>query len=220
MARAAADAIEKTRLRELALARRKALSDGARKDAGIAIAGRAMSVIAALRPTSVALYWPIGSECATQPLIAKVEAIGIEIGLPAAVDGRGLVFRHYRPGDRLVGGVFGTREPAPAAPPVRPGLFVLPVVAFDRSGMRLGYGRGYYDSAISSLRDAGQQPRLLGIAFSVQEVEAIPAEPHDVRLDFVVTEKETLEFRTGGPIPTFASLGSTRPSKCRNQDDH
>jgi 5-formyltetrahydrofolate cyclo-ligase len=162
----------------------------------MAIAERAISLIDAHRPASVALYWPIGSECATQALIAKVEALGLEIGLPAVADGTGLVFRRYRPGDRLVAGVLGTREPAPAAPLVRPEFFVLPVVAFDRSGMRLGYGRGYYDSAISGLRDAGQQPKLLGIAFSVQEVEAIPAEPHDVYLDFVVTEKETLEFRT------------------------
>jgi 5-formyltetrahydrofolate cyclo-ligase len=199
MARAAVDAMKKTRLRDRALARRRSLPDDTRKDACLAIAGRAIALIGSLRPASVALYWPIGSECTTEPLIAKVAEMGVDTGLPAVVDGAaGLVFRRYRPGDRLVAGMLGTREPAPAAPEIRPDLLVLPVVAFDRSGMRLGYGRGYYDSAITALRDAGQQPGLLGIAFSVQEVEAIPAEAHDVHLDYVVTEKETLEFRTSG----------------------
>lgn len=195
IARAALDAMNKARLREQALVRRKSLPADVREDAGTAIAERAISLIESLRPASVALYLPIGSECMTQPLIAKVAELGVEIGLPAVVDGAGLIFRRYRPGDRLVEGVFGTREPASSAPRVRPELFVVPVVAFDRSGMRLGYGRGYYDSAITALRDAGQQPRLLGIAFSVQEVEPIPAEPHDAHLDWVVTEKETLEFQ-------------------------
>jgi len=196
IARAALDTVNKARLRAQALARRKSLPDDVREDAGMAIAERAISLIGSLHPASVALYLPIGSECMTRPLISNVVEMGVEAGLPAVVDGIGLVFRRYRPGDRLVDGVLGTREPAPAAPRVQPELFVVPVVAFDRSGRRLGYGRGYYDSAITALRDAGQQPRLLGIAFSVQEVEAIPAEPHDVHLDYLVTEKETLEFRT------------------------
>jgi 5-formyltetrahydrofolate cyclo-ligase len=192
----AADATKKTSLRERALAHRKSLSDETRGAAGAAIAERAGALIGTLRPARVALYWPIGSECATETLIAKVHASGAEIALPAVVDRDGIVFRRYVPGDRLVPGAFGTREPPRVAPQVRPDLIVLPLVAFDRSGMRLGYGRGYYDSAISGLREAGQQPTLLGIAFSVQEVEAIPAEPHDVHLDYAVTEKETLEFRT------------------------
>lgn len=188
--------MNKAKLRALALARRKALPDDVREDAGTAIAERAIPLIRSLRPASVAVYLPIGSECTTEPLISNLAEMGAEIGLPAVVDGTGLVFRRYRPGDRLVDGVLGTREPASTASALQPELFVVPVVAFDRSGRRLGYGRGYYDSAITALRDAGQQPRLLGIAFSVQEVEAIPAEPHDVQLDYVVTEKETLEFRT------------------------
>lgn len=196
MDRAAADAIKKTTLREQALARRKSLPNDLRKNATAAIAERASLHIETLQPERVVSYWPIGSECDTQSLNARIQAMGVQIGLPAVVNGIGLVFRHYVPGDRLVAGVLKTREPAQTVPCFSPDLIILPVVGFDRSGMRLGYGRGYYDSAISGLRDAGQQPRLLGIAFSVQEVETIPAEPHDVRLDCMVTEKETLEFRT------------------------
>jgi 5-formyltetrahydrofolate cyclo-ligase len=187
---------EKSRLRGEALARRRSLAGDVRAKANDAISERAFALIALHHPHCVALYWPIGGECATQSLVTSVAAMGAEVGLPAVIDGNGLVFRRYVPGDPLVDGQFGTLEPAHDSSGIQPDLIVVPIVAFDRSGMRLGYGRGYYDSAISTLREAGQQPRLLGIAFSVQEVRAIPPECHDVRLDYVVTEKETLEFRT------------------------
>lgn len=193
----AAKVKKKMRLRQQAMTRRKSLPVNARAAAAAVIADRAGALIASLRPATVASYWPIASECETQLLNARIHAIGAQVGFPTVVGGGRLIFRQHSPGDCLVDGEFGTREPAPSMPAVRPDLIVLPMVGFDRSGMRLGYGRGYYDSAISNLREAGQQPKLLGIAFSVQEVETIPAEPHDVRLDYIVTEKETLEFRTG-----------------------
>lgn len=192
------DVEEKSRLRREALARRKALPAEIRDDASSVIAERAISLIRSVRPASVALYWSFGSECATSSLISAVAETSAEVGLPVVLEGRGLEFRRYIDGDHLVAGAFGILEPARDAPSVQPEFIVAPVVAFDRFGMRLGYGRGHYDSAITRLREAGQQPRLLGIAFSVQEVQSIPAECHDVRLDYVATEKETLEFRTKG----------------------
>lgn len=189
------DATHKAALRAQALASRNALGAADRAAAADSIAARAGKILEALRPATVALYLPIGSECATAPLMATAVALGVVLGLPAVVDQATLVFRRYRPGDRLVPGGFGTRAPEALAPLVQPDVVVVPVVAFDRRGARLGYGRGHYDRAITALREAGQNPLLLGIAFSVQEVEPIPAEPHDVHLDWVVTEKETLEFR-------------------------
>jgi 5-formyltetrahydrofolate cyclo-ligase len=190
-----AEAKRKASLRQQALAHRDALSAEARAAASAVIAGRAGELLDSLGPASVALYRAIRSECETQSLIERLWATGVETGLPAVVDSDTLVFRHYGPGDQTVAAAFGTREPRPSARPIVPDLIVTPVVGFDRAGMRLGYGRGYYDFAINRLRDAGQRPRLVGLAFSVQEVETIPAESHDVRLDFVVTEEETLEFR-------------------------
>ncbi len=70
----------------------------------------------------------------------------------------------------------------------------MPMVAFDRSGTRLGHGKGHYDRALAKLAARGIRPKLVGIAFAAQEVEVIPAEPHDVRLDWIVTENETLEM--------------------------
>jgi 5-formyltetrahydrofolate cyclo-ligase len=87
-------------------------------------------------------------------------------------------------------------SPPPGAPIAEPDLILVPLVAFDRRGHRLGYGRGYYDRAIAAARANGRRVPLVGLAFAVQEVELIPAEPHDVRLDWVVTERDTFEFRS------------------------
>ena len=193
--KAAVDAINKATLRGQALSRRNALGETERAEASAKIAERAADIMVSLLPNSVALYRPIGSECDTRALIVKAGLIGAEIGLPAIVERSRIIFRHYRQGDPLVAGGFGTSVPAAEAPLIEPDVMIVPIVGFDRSGIRLGYGRGYYDGAIAALRKAGRDPKLIGIAFSVQEVEPIPAEPHDVRLDWIVTEKETLDFR-------------------------
>jgi len=189
---AAVGTITKAVLRRQALACRNALGDEARAGASNSIAERAGEILASLRPDSVSLYSPIGSECDTCSLIAKAVLIGAEIGLPTIVDGARILFRRYRPGDLLVAGKFGTKAPSERAPLMWPEVIVVPLVGFDRTGTRLGYGRGHYDRAINTMREAGQRPKLLGIAFSVQEVGTIPAEPHDVGLDWIVTEKGTL----------------------------
>ena len=85
--------------------------------------------------------------------------------------------------------------PIEAAPRIEPALVIVPVVGFDRAGTRIGYGKGHYDRTIAALRANGGNPPLIGIAFSVQEVDTIPHEPHDVRLDVIITESETLDFR-------------------------
>jgi 5-formyltetrahydrofolate cyclo-ligase len=194
---AAVDAMNKATLRGRALARRNALGEDERAAASEKIVERAGDLMVSLLPNSVALYRPIGSECDTRALFVKSGSIGAEIGLPAIIDRSRIVFRRYRPGDPLVAGGFGTSVPTAEAPLIEPDVIVVPIVGFDRSGIRLGYGRGYYDGVITALREAGHDPKLIGIAFSVQEVETIPADPHDVRLDWIVTEKETLDFRDG-----------------------
>ena len=187
---------DKAALRRRALDRRDALSDIQRATASEAIAVRAGIILTSLEPGTVTFYLPIRSECDTRSLMTMAAAKHSVVGLPAIVDTSRIVFRRYEPGDRVIAGSLGTRAPGDSAPLVTPDTIVLPMVAFDRRGMRLGYGRGHYDRAINALRKSGRQPKLLGIAFSVQEVDPIPAEPHDVRLDWIVTEKETLEFGT------------------------
>ena len=105
-----------------------------------------------------------------------------------------MVFRRYRVGDALIKGGLGTRAPSVSAPIVEPDVVVVPLVGFDRTGARLGHGRGFYDRAIAAIHASGRRPPLVGFAFSVQEVRRIPHEPHDIRLDWIVTETETLDF--------------------------
>jgi 5-formyltetrahydrofolate cyclo-ligase len=78
-------------------------------------------------------------------------------------------------------------------------MVLLPLAAFDRRGHRLGYGSGLYDRAVTELMESGHRPLLVGLGFAVQEVSAIPADPHDVRLDLMVTEAELIRCTTRPP---------------------
>jgi 5-formyltetrahydrofolate cyclo-ligase len=185
----------KAALREVAFGRRDLLDAAARAAASARIADRAMAIIADQRPGVVAAYLPIRSECDPRDIIARVHAASVEIVLPRVADSQTLEFRRYRPGDPLVAGALGTQSPLPDQAILDPDLVILPLVGFDRTGMRLGHGRGYYDRAIAALAARGVRPTLVGIGFAAQEVEAIPAEPHDARLDWIVTENEARDLR-------------------------
>ena len=103
-----------------------------------------------------------------------------------------LVFRLWRPGERLVTDAFGVPSPPPGAPEALPNLVITPLLAFDRRGGRLGQGGGHYDRTLAALRR--QRPVfVLGVAFSAQEVDLVPTEAHDARLNAIVTETEYIE---------------------------
>lgn len=181
----------KARLRGEALARRDALSFEERATGSL----RAAQTIAALPELAqaplVGAFWPIRSEIDPRPLIERLFARGQRVALPK-VTKQGLVFREWRAGEELVTGGFGLSEPRDDLPPLDPTALIVPLAAFDRAGQRIGYGAGYYDQAIDRLSKNG--PVLtVGIAFSVQEIERVPAEPHDRPLDHLVTE--------AGPVP-------------------
>jgi len=191
----AAATVTKAALREAVQGRRDRLGPAARAAASAAIAGRAIAVATAARPKCLAAYLPIRSECDPGAIVDWAIQTGVDVVLPAVVDATTIVFRRYRPGDPLGVGGFGTLAPIADAGAAVPDLVISPVVAFDRTGARLGHGRGFYDRAIAALRARGTVPLLVGVAFAVQEVEAIPADAHDVRLDWIVTEREALDLR-------------------------
>ncbi|WP_232630109.1 5-formyltetrahydrofolate cyclo-ligase [Methylobacterium sp. Leaf118] len=185
----------KAQIRAEALARRDALSPEDRADG----ARRAAETIAAMpdlaRAPLVGAFWPIRSEIDPRPLIERLFARGQRVALPK-VTKQGLVFREWRAGEELVKGGFGLSEPRDDLPPLDPTALIVPLAAFDRAGQRIGYGAGYYDQAIERLSKNG--PVLtVGIAFSVQEVAAVPAEPHDRPLDHLVTEQGPVPLRQG-----------------------
>ncbi len=114
--------------------------------------------------------------------------MGHHIALPVAEAGKPLRFHRWRPGEPLIPGAFGAREPHGGGPGLSPQVLIVPLVAFDAGGWRLGRGGGFYDRTIAELRAAG--PVLTaGIAFSAQRVPQVPREAHDQRLDWIVTEE-------------------------------
>ncbi|GAB5456824.1 MAG: 5-formyltetrahydrofolate cyclo-ligase [Henriciella sp.] len=163
-------------------------------DAGETLASKfPMKLFERYGPT-VALYLPIGSEIDPKPLMGKLVAAGAKLALPCVQDDGSMVYRAYTRGDMLEQRAFGLLEPNPEVPEVNPTLVITPLLGFDRNGNRLGYGKGHYDRALTRLRDQGRV-FVCGLAYFGQEVEAVPAEPHDVPLDWVMTER--------GSIPLF-----------------
>lgn len=98
-------------------------------------------------------------------------------------------------GAPLVAGVWGIREPPADAPELFPDILIVPLLAFDRHGHRIGYGAGYYDMTIARLRSI-KPVTAIGIAFATQEIAQVPATPRDARLDLMLTEREVIDFRT------------------------
>ncbi len=184
----------KAALRGEAAARRDALPAAIRRAAAEAIAARGFPLPIA-QGTTVSGFMPMKSEINPLPLLRKLADAGARLALPV-VTGRGqpLVMRAWRFGEPLGCGVWGIREPTPEAPQIDPEILLVPLLAFDRAGYRLGYGGGYYDRTIAGLR-ARRPVTAIGIAFAAQEVAKVPTTPRDARLDLVLTEREVIDFR-------------------------
>ena len=182
-------------LRTAALARRDALSDEQRNAAAQALAKRGLPID--IKPgTIVAGYSPIRSEIDPTLLMKTLAAQGAQLALPAiTARGKSLIFRAWSPNDRLMLGSLGIPEPSPAAAELVPDILLVPLAAFDRAGHRIGYGAGHYDVTLAHLRKA-KASTAIGLAFAVQEIKAVPMQPHDVALDYVLTEKHAFDFRS------------------------
>lgn len=185
---------KKAVLRAAVLARRDALPPDARAAAAEAIAARALPVTVAPGDI-VSGFMPIKSEINPLPLLRRLADAGARLALPAiAGRGRPLIMRAWAVGEKLVAGQWGIREPDASAPEIAPDIMLVPLAAFDRHGFRLGYGAGYFDMTIAALR-ARKKVLAIGIAYAAQESDAVPVEPHDARLDLVLTEREVIDCR-------------------------
>lgn len=142
-------------------------------------------------------YYPIGSEANVLPLLERLRNKGYDVALPVVVErDKPLLFRLWKSRGDLHKGPFGILQPGPDAPTVRPDLILAPLLAFDRSGNRLGYGGGYYDRSIKSIRE--HQPVLAaGIAYAAQEVAAVPHDENDTVLDKIITENGVIAPESG-----------------------
>ncbi len=191
------DIVERKRaLRAAALARRDALAPDFRISAAKAVAARGLP-FRIYRNTVFSAYEPMRSEFDPRPLLAKIIAAGSRIVLPAIVESR-IVFRLHEPGNRLVAGTFGTSEPPADARELKPDILLVPLLAFDAKGDRLGYGKGYYDDAIARMRSE-RRVGVVGLAFEAQRVDEVPLTERDQRLDLILTEqRETWAPREQG----------------------
>lgn len=147
----------------------------------------------------VAAYWPTGSELDVRPLLFHLFEAGHTCALPVVAEQeRPLVFRTWTPETVLVAGRFGIMEPVADAGEVVPSVLLVPLLAFDRGGHRLGYGAGFYDRTLQVLRDQASQgggPVLaVGIGFAAQEVPLVPCDEYDQKLDWMVTEQSALKI--------------------------
>jgi 5-formyltetrahydrofolate cyclo-ligase len=187
-------ALRKAELRRGALASRDALPAHERQAAAATISARPFPLPIPPR-TIVSGFMPMKTEIDPLPLMRKLEGQGARLALPVLVGrGRPLVMRAWTFGEPLSAGVWGIREPEPEADAVAPDILLVPLLAFDRAGGRIGYGGGYYDRTIAALREK-KTVTAVGIAFAAQEVAQVPVGAGDARLDLVLTEREVIDFR-------------------------
>ncbi len=166
-------------------------------DAGAGLAARLGEAIEPPVGAVVSAFWPLPGEIDTRPVMTALHERGCLIALPA-LRGPGLPldFRAWRPGDELVPAAFDTREPAVDKPALVPSVLLVPLLAFDRRGYRLGYGGGFYDRTLADLRATGSA-LAVGLAYAGQEMAHVPHDDKDQPLDWIVTEDEAIRVKGG-----------------------
>lgn len=185
----------KANLRREAGARRKQ-AHAAHPQAGLALMQHFKNAVDVPPGAAVSGFWPMGEEIDVKPLLAQLHASGHPIGLPVVVKrGEPLVFRRWHPGLELMNGGFGTQVPPASAPEVVPQVLIVPLLAFDAEGYRLGYGGGFYDRTLDRLRTgSAADPLAVGVAYAAQHVARVPRDDFDQPLDWIVTEKAAHHF--------------------------
>jgi len=180
----------KAKLREEAKARRARMRAEEAAAAALAVRDRVLgSALVPPATTTVSGFWPIGDEFDPRPLMEALAARGHRLCLPVVVGkGRALAFRAWAPGDPLERAGFGLSVPAWDAAPAIPRFLIVPLLAFDRRGYRIGYGAGFYDRTIAELKSHASPVVAVGVGFALQEVPEVPALAHDQRLDAIATE--------------------------------
>jgi 5-formyltetrahydrofolate cyclo-ligase len=146
---------------------------------------------------SIALYWPKEREFDTMPLLYELMKLGCTCALPVIQkEERALRFARWQEGDRLVEGPFKVMQPVVDDKTVwiDPDICVIPYLAFDRHGYRLGYGKGHYDATLKHYRT--KKPVLaVGYGYGQQAVLFnLPVEPHDEKMDWIITPQKAMRF--------------------------
>jgi 5-formyltetrahydrofolate cyclo-ligase len=180
----------KRALRREILAERDRLRDDERATRSASIADRLLAMDEVRDARTVMGFWSFGSEVDTPPLLERLEAAGKQVALPRIED-RDVVPVAYVSGDPLSETSFGAKEPVSGlrVEPSALDVVVVPGVAFDRRGGRVGYGAGFYDRLLGKVRD---DTFTVAVAFGLQVVDRVPAGGTDRRVDAIVTEREVI----------------------------
>jgi 5-formyltetrahydrofolate cyclo-ligase len=193
-------AAEKTALRIRMRVWRDGLDSAAKLQAAEAIAERGLALMAELRgparpgapPAIVSAFAAMPDELDVWPLLQRLHAAGVPLALPVVVGkGRPLLFRAWTPGDAMDKGVWDIPQPKPDRPVVEPDIVLVPLMAFDAQGRRLGYGGGFYDRTLARLR-ALKPIAAVGLAYDEQRIDAVPHSDYDQKLDWVLTPSGAL----------------------------
>lgn len=189
----------KKALRETARATRRAAFERFGARIGPILAANFFARFSYGAKTAFAGYWPVGEEADIRPLLTALYQRGHAVALPRVVRrDLPLRFLRWRPGDRLEPGMAGIPEPPAEAEEIAPDVVLVPLLGFDGAGRRLGYGGGFYDRTLAALRRA-RRIEAIGISYSEQEVDSLPAGDHDEPLDWIVTELGCRRLGTSGP---------------------
>ena len=189
-------AAEKAALRVQAREKRAQIQAGQGQAAAEAIAARGLGFLNLPddRDCIIAGYAAIGDELDVGPLLRRLHDEGRVLALPVTIGpGKPLVFRRWQPGDDMVRGFMNISEPLPSAPVVEPDILLVPLLAFDSDGYRLGYGGGHYDRTLGELRRTGPVIAV-GVAFEEQKIDTLPHDRYDQRLDWILTPNGARAF--------------------------
>jgi 5-formyltetrahydrofolate cyclo-ligase len=157
--------------------------------AGTALASHELPIEARSGQEVVSGFYPVDSEIDVRPLLGRLAGDGWVPSLPVVIaKHQPLEFRRWYPGEPTVMGRWEIPRPADSAALVEPDVLLVPMLAFDKAGYRLGYGGGFYDRTLALLRSR-KKVLAVGAAYAAQEIDAVPRDGHDQPLDFIMTEE-------------------------------
>jgi 5-formyltetrahydrofolate cyclo-ligase len=179
----------KAEARKAAAKIRKSAHEAIMAEAPLMLAAHQFPVQPTVSCKVVSAFFPYKSEIDTRPLLGKLAGEGWTTCLPIVIAlGEPLIFRRWMPGQPTTPGTWDIPQPTDDAEQVEPDVLLVPMMAFDRHGFRLGYGGGFYDRTLEMLRS--KKPiTAIGVAYAAQEVDSVAHDSHDQALDYVLTEK-------------------------------
>lgn len=182
-------------LRGRLIAAREALSEAEHSAASRRIERHLETLLCRLAPKIIGFCWPFRAEFDCRALVVQHILRGTRAALPVVVAPRSpMIFREWRPESEMVVDRYGIRSPV-SGTSLEPDLILMPVNAFDEAGYRLGYGGGYFDRTLAALNP---RPVAVGVGFELARVESIGPQPHDLPMDYIVTESDAFRMGSAG----------------------